>query len=405
MDYGLLSQYLGPPSQEDKQKAIQMGLLQAGLGILANNQSRNLAPALGTGGLMGLQGYQGALNQAQQQRQAQLPVMMKMAEMKRTEDQRNALSRVMGSGGPRPPLETQVGMKTSHAPTGDDVNAFRPGFNPLAAREYLDLGGDPTKLKDLRSITQDQYKERDTGTMIERYNTDTGQVVERIPKSQFGQQAPWKFSDLTPAQAREAELQQTAAGRASTVTNVINAGPKAFETELGKMDAEKLGEYRKNAEAANSTLQTVANMRTAINQGVYSGGGAQTKMAAANFVNGLTGITPKGLPGSQQFNAEASKLVLDKIKLLGSQPSDADREFIERTIPNLATSQEARDQLISYLEQASTRQIDFYRQADAHARRNHGLGGFDVAPSPGKPASGQSRPTMLPKGVKVTRDD
>lgn len=60
MDLGLLEQYarLSQPTAEDQRKALQMGLLSAGMGMLAANNSRNLAPALGKGGLAGISDYQ-----------------------------------------------------------------------------------------------------------------------------------------------------------------------------------------------------------------------------------------------------------------------------------------------------------------------------------------------------------
>lgn len=169
-----------------------------------------------------------------------------------------------------------------------------------------------------------------------------------------------------------------AAGKPSMTSTIINAGPKAFETELGKLDAEKLGELRKGAEAANNSLAVAQNLRAAINQGVYSGGGAQAKTAASNLINGLTGATPKNLPGSQLFNAEASKLVLDHVKTLGANPSNADREFIEKTVPMLSTSPQARDAMINFIEQKAAKTLDVYKRADSYARKNHGLGGFDM---------------------------
>lgn len=177
--------------------------------------------------------------------------------------------------------------------------------------------------------------------------------------------------------------QIAAAGAPRVNSTVINAGPRAFETELGKADAEKLTEWRKAAEAAQSTLGTVANLRNAVQRGVYSGGTANLQANAASIINGITGLTPKGLPGSELFNAESSKLVLDHIKMLGANPSNADREFIEKTVPRLTSSPEARDQLIAYLEDKANRAIGLFTEADAHARKNHGLGGFQVVRPPG----------------------
>lgn len=180
------------------------------------------------------------------------------------------------------------------------------------------------------------------------------------------------------------------AGAPRVNTTVVNEGPKAFAREAGKMDAEQLGELRKAAMASQASLGTVSNMRSAIDRGVYSGGTANLQTQAASIINGITGLTPKGLPGSELFNAEASKLVLDHVKTLGANPSNADREFIEKTVPRLASSPEARNQLISYLEEKATRAITTFQEADKYARANNGLGGFPLVQ---QPAGGAPTPT------------
>ena len=92
---------------------------------------------------------------------------------------------------------------------------------------------------------------------------------------------------------------------------------------------------------------------------------------------GITGVEMKELPGSQMFNAQASKLILDQVKTLGANPSNADREFIEKTVPNISTSATARAQLLDFMEKKAKSQIELYKKADSHARKNFGLSGFD----------------------------
>lgn len=168
-----------------------------------------------------------------------------------------------------------------------------------------------------------------------------------------------------------------AAGKPSVTSTVINAGPKEFEKQLGELDAKQLGKWREGAEAANNALGVVQNLRSAEKQGAYSGAGAEGKLAAARVVETITGITPKGQVGSELYNSEAKKLVLEHIKTLGANPSNTDRDFIEKTVPQLATSAKARASMADYIERKAKSQIDLYKRADSHARQNHGLGGFD----------------------------
>lgn len=161
-----------------------------------------------------------------------------------------------------------------------------------------------------------------------------------------------------------------------------NKASEAFKTKTAETDSQQLATWRAAAEAGNNMLNTAQNLKAAIQQGVYSGGGAQAKTAIASMIGGITGVQLKNLPGSELFNAEASKLVLDSIKALGANPSNADREFIERTIPALERSPEARDALIGFLERKGNAAVNLYQRADAYARKNNGLGGFNQFDKP-----------------------
>lgn len=201
------------------------------------------------------------------------------------------------------------------------------------------------------------------------------------PNKPFGLGSNGEFVPNVPFQ--QYELGKANASAARTQNNLINSGPKAFDTELGKLDAEQLGKWREGAQSGQASLAIVKNLRDAETAGAYSGGTANIRANVANLLNGLTGATPKGLVGSQLYNAEASKLVLEKIKTLGANPSNADREFIEKTVPQLGQSAQARKQLADFIEQKSNQAIDLYGRADKHARTNSGLGGFNMLQSMG----------------------
>jgi len=180
---------------------------------------------------------------------------------------------------------------------------------------------------------------------------------------------------------------QIAKSGASSITNTLStAGPAAFEKKIADLDATRLDEWRGQAESAASTLETVNSLREAEAKGAYSGGGAGAKLAAAKIINGFTGVEPKNMVGSELYNAEASKLVLDKIKMLGANPSNADRDFIEKTVPQLSNSSTARKEMANFLEKKARTAIDRFKRADDYARKNYGLKGFDIFPSDGKAA-------------------
>lgn len=229
------------------------------------------------------------------------------------------------------------------------------------------------ELKNLEGVSaRDKMELAPSGQAYNPYALKPGQVLAD-PNKPFTIGADGQPVANTGYQNYEIGKAQAGASR----NTLINNGPKAFETELGKLDAEKLGEFRKSAELGKAAIATAQNLRSAVKQGVYSGGGANAKAEAANLISGITGVPMKNLPGTQLFNAEASGLVLNSVKALGANPSNADRDFIEKTVPNIAHDPKARDALIDFMEKKAKQSIDVYQRADTHARKNHGLGGFD----------------------------
>lgn len=174
------------------------------------------------------------------------------------------------------------------------------------------------------------------------------------------------------------ELDKASRGASRNNVTVVNKGAEAFDVELAKLDAKQLDQWRDKAEQANQSLATARKLRDAEAKGAYAGGLADSKLAAANLINGITGIQPKGLVGSQLYNAEASKLVLEHIKQLGANPSNADREFIEKTVPRLATSKEARQQLVNFIEKSAGKTVNTFNQMNEYARKNRGLSGYQM---------------------------
>lgn len=83
MDIAELTKLL-QPSEEDQKRAMSMGLLSAGLGVMANarNQGGRLGPALGQGGLLGLHTYQQMTDPRQQAQRLQMAASMSELEEK-----------------------------------------------------------------------------------------------------------------------------------------------------------------------------------------------------------------------------------------------------------------------------------------------------------------------------------
>jgi hypothetical protein len=145
-------------------------------------------------------------------------------------------------------------------------------------------------------------------------------------------------------------------------TNVsVDAAPKAFWSDFGRSASDALFKEREGAQGAVSVLQGVGEIRKAVQGGAFQGAGAEMKLGAAKALNSLgANIDPQTVANSELFNTHAKQFVLSQIKLLGANPSNADREFIEKTVPSLSTDKNALPKLLDFLESKARGQVQGY---------------------------------------------
>jgi hypothetical protein len=239
--------------------------------------------------------------------------------------------------------------------------------------ESPNLGRDKVEFKDVGGQLVPVTQYGDTPQGVQPLTKTGNPFSDLVLRGADGNMTP-----NTPLVAVKGDIARK--GRTSVTVN--SKGPEAFDVELSKLDAKQLDQWRDKAEASRNSLSVAQRLKDAEAKGAYSGGLADQKLAAANLINGITGVEPKGLVGSQLYNAEASKLVLEHVKTLGANPSNADREFIEKTVPRLATSKEARQQMADFIEKSAQRTISTFDTMDQYARANRGLGGFKFPEMP-----------------------
>ena len=152
-----------------------------------------------------------------------------------------------------------------------------------------------------------------------------------------------------------------------------------FQKEIGKEDAKAVVEARKLRTTAIGELSSLNEMATRNQQNITSGTFASGRVGVANFFNtiGLLGSSDvQKLANSEVYTKSAGDLVLAKIKALGSNPSNADREFIVRIVPQLENSPQARAELISYLQKRANDVVKETSSLESYARQNKGLSGY-----------------------------
>lgn len=197
------------------------------------------------------------------------------------------------------------------------------------------------------------------------------------------------------------ELNKAAAGAARTDVKV-DAGPKAFWSDFGKNATEVLFKEREGAQAAASTVQSIAQIRAAVERGAYQGTGADAKLTASKALGALgMPYDAKTVANTELFNATANQFVLDKIKTLGANPSNADRDFIEKTVPRIGTDPAALPQLLDFMEQRAGQQISGFNQKIKSVQGQQGAQflPFSLEVPVPQPAS-RAEPTKAPDSVK-----
>lgn len=336
----MMAQY-GSLSPEIKKKALNDSLMNAGFAMLASNglgatRNQSLGRALGAGGLAGVNTYNNSLEDAQRQQFGQMQMAGQMEKLIQQRKKQEQLAQFA---------------------------------NSLSPEEKMQFGVDP------EGFLKRKYESYNLGAGEKRFSGGK-EVASGGPKLPEGFTiGPDGKMMVDPAYER---FKTNLADRSASRININNPYEPAFNKELAALDAKSLDKMRSNADAGNQVLGSVARLRQ-LNPKVYSNGGAEAKMAAANMLAGF-GINigdPEKLANSQEFDALSSKLVIDSLGgSLGTGVSNSDVQFLKKTVPNIGQDIKARDALINFMERKAKSQISTYGAARQYAEKHNGLKGW-----------------------------
>lgn len=346
-------------------------------GLLGNSMDdpRTMAVLQGVMGLLGargnvqgvaqgLLGYQGAMQQAKQQaaQEDERATRRQMAEMQLRQAQQEQARRVAVEQAYRGAMRSpeQMAMAANGGPTNAAAQAapgMAPGFDQNALIRGL-TQADPMTAAQLLQPKPADY--RVVGDAL--LQVGPGGVKEAYRAPAKPEAMPTSIQEYLYAQknpdfyANQLRLKQAGATRVN-----VDSGPKAFDSDLGKFAVDTFAKQRESAQAAAGVLQSVGEIRKAVQGGAYQGAGAELKLGAAKALGAL------GMPydantvaNTELFNAQAKSFVLSTIKTLGPNPSNADREFIEQTIPRLQTDPTALPKLLAFMERKAGSEVTRY---------------------------------------------
>lgn len=142
-EYRILLAQMGGPNEQDRAQARSMGIMRAGMGILAASGPSLLPAGLGgilaQGGMQGMDGYAGALKDATTTRRASTLTAMQLLKLKqeeaertRTNNIRNAVLSQMGFGPDGQLIQAQQPPAPQGQPPMDQAGISPGGLPPSA---------------------------------------------------------------------------------------------------------------------------------------------------------------------------------------------------------------------------------------------------------------------------------
>lgn len=388
---------LGLLSPDDRLMAALSALSQAGAAMAQPGQSRGQALASGFGA-MGpgmMQGMQSALMQnimlgkvqnEAAQRKAQQDAILSLPE-----DQRG-----IASANPAEFFKTKIDRmmpKQAEVPFGamgaDGAPSLAGYLDYLQKKAGAEAGGRETAQRVAQNAVpltteSPEFKARVAGA------TETAQQAAQMPfvgpraAAAAAASSPYDIAKAWAIPRSEAPGSRIVAGGGSPdqPMRVISTSPNPapgsqqgkYEQGIGELQSKTVEGWRTGAEAGFATLQNVDRMKQAVDNGLQTGTFAPIRQAAVTALADL-GVSQESLnkffsaKNAKDFDAAAKEMVLPVIKTLGANPTNTDRDFIEKTIPQLRDNPEAVKSLLDWMGQKAQGKIDLYSQGYEHSSK------------------------------------
>lgn len=166
-------------------------------------------------------------------------------------------------------------------------------------------------------------------------------------------------------------------------TTVNLAGEKEYERTVGKGYGETMLDIQKQGRAAQNSLTSLKLMEKAIETpGFYSGSSSDAVTAARKVAVSLGIADAASAAPNELFTKIGNKLVLDLAGgSLGTGFSNADRDYLAASVPNLANTPEGNKQIIQIMKKVEGRRAEVAKFARDYAKFHDGRldQGFDDA--------------------------
>lgn len=390
---------------EDPQK---LGLLVAGLQMLqgAPNSRKNFGNDLSHGLLAGVGAAGAARNSAQERELRKLQIDQARRAAQEDQDIRAAGDRAfapamntppdprefdqMGPGSPMPAPFTRPGggglpqlaqdmlrINPTKGVAFQQALAKESHFDKASPKDY-----EPESLRafqqsiaagrpDYSLLTPREKVEVSSGIAYNPYHTKPGAFItgpesDVIPDGKGG----WMPN---PAKLM---LRQAGATKVS-----LDTAEKPFVADFGKEQAKSFFKMRDSATKAADSLQGVNNMREAIANGAWQGGGSNIKASIANYLKPMGfSVDEEKLKGTTLLNVGAGNFLMQHAKDLGANPSNADAARLDKIIGSAETDPKAMDRMLDWQEEMYRKTIRNYSKTYEQVKKNpHVFNAWDMS--------------------------
>lgn len=317
-------------SDEDKKSAMNMGLLQAGLGMLAANTDKsNPMRAIGLGGMQGLQGYQNSLQQSQADQMWKLQQVMLVQKLAEEQRRKAAMQKLGGT---------------------------------LNQNDQALFDVSPEKFIEKRMLADPKYQT--VGNNLVRTDTPNPTVAFTAPEKapEFVQlQNLYASMPEGPQKVQLGEYLKTKA----THSPLVSVAPKV-EVKMGESLGQQVGPMMKDAkiqtEGAVKMADAAMRIEKALDSGLVSAGPLTSQvMTVKQFLN----LNPNSVRETRQVIRSLAEMSIEARKELAGQGqvTESEAKAVQKAMSgdiNDLTVGELRD-LATLTKRASAFRAQSYR--------------------------------------------
>lgn len=152
---------------------------------------------------------------------------------------------------------------------------------------------------------------------------------ERTTYGTFGPVADTPNGPLYGQKADTGEIKTPPPGTNINL-NTVDSASNAFATGIAKSRADSLTASKGAAQQGIQALVSIQDAQAAINNGIKSGSGADFKLTLAKVGKAFGLSDDPAIVNTEAYKSDVMNQVLGVVKSLGSNPSEADREFVNQ---------------------------------------------------------------------------